>query len=268
MRCQNISDSRERERENNKNNKQINKVPRRAWRASNTQIIEISVCWFWLTFIIDTVLYLLWLSQHLKSESRSSIGTLTMASCTSWNHHGCQDLGRNTSFWVIESLSRIWKTTRAIHSCCFFTRLPEKHVTVPGYPPRGCGHPPENRGANWVGNFLPLIPQVASSDGLLSLRKKTGLSEFLQKIIDSYMIIYHNSYMFHLVVQDAHMRLCHLPWVKLPPWQAGSGQLDVVAERLQVVAGAVAKRHKVTGKTALRKGPSLAERESQITAII
>lgn len=74
--------------------------------------------------------------------------------------------------------------------------------------------------------------------------------------------------MFHLVIQDAHMRLCHLPWVKLPPWQAGSGQLDVVAERLQVVAGAVAERHKVTGGMALRKGPSLAERESQITAII
>jgi len=56
--------------------------------------------------------------------------------------------------------------------------------------------------------------------------------------------------------------------VKLPPWQAGSGQLDVVAERLQVVAGAVAKRYKVTGGMALRKGPSLAERESQITTII
>lgn len=74
--------------------------------------------------------------------------------------------------------------------------------------------------------------------------------------------------MFHLVIHDAHMRLCHLPWVKLPPWQAGSGQLDVVAERLQVVAGAVAKRYKVTGGMALRKGPSLAERESQITTII
>lgn len=35
-------------------------------------------------------------------------------------------------------------------------------------------------GANWVGDFLPLIPQVASSDGLHS-REKAALSEFLQK---------------------------------------------------------------------------------------
>ena len=64
-------------------------------------------------------------------------------------------------------------------------------------------------GANWAGDFLPLIPQVASSDGLLS-REKTALPEFLP--FDNHIMIIHHSCIIY--VSFGYPRCAHAP---VPP---------------------------------------------------